>query len=120
MIGIDIKMPKSCRTCPISHIEEDMNGDYYYDCGPIQQTIYGKQKDNIHKDCPLCADDTPIIKELNDLRHKLIELQKLNSKQARLCNEDSDYFLGKVNSYYVAIKLIDRHIERLKKRETNE
>lgn len=27
MIGIDIKMPKSCRTCPISHIEEDLKGE---------------------------------------------------------------------------------------------
>ena len=32
MIGIDMKMPKSCRRCKLKAIEEDMCGDFFYYC----------------------------------------------------------------------------------------
>ena len=117
MVQIDMEMPKTCRECRISHIEEDMNCNYYYDCGLIDDTIRGKQKDKRHKDCPLNeVDVTPAIKELNYLKTKLRELQKINSKQVKDCPEESNYYLGKVNAYYVTIKMIDRQILKLKEK----
>ena len=52
MTKINITMPKSCESCPISFLELDMNNDMELKC-PFQKLYVTDMEDERAKGCPL-------------------------------------------------------------------